>query len=149
MQTFSRARLATLCRALALGAALAPAISMAQTSLLTPDQQYEQDVKRCNAGQTAEDRATCLKEAGAAREAARQHKLDDKRDDHYARNALQRCNELPASQRSACVAEMQSPTRVEGSVSGGGVLRETVIPVPVGTPGSTTIMPAEPAPVVR
>nr|WP_231886109.1 hypothetical protein [Bordetella ansorpii] len=133
-------RLTTLCGALALGAALAPAVSMAQKSATTAQQQYQEDVKRCNAGQTSQDRRTCLQEAGAALQEARRNRLDDKQEGRYDQNALQRCKALPASQQQDCMTQMQSPTRVIGSVSGGGVLRETVIQVPAGTPGA---MPAQ------
>lgn len=143
MQTSVISRLTTLCGALALGAALAPAVSMAQKPSTTAQEQYQQDVKRCNAGQTNQDRKTCLQEAGAALQESRRNRLDDKQEGRYEQNAMQRCSALPASQQQDCMTQMQSPTRVMGSVSGGGVLRETVIQVPAGTPGAT---PAAPAP---
>jgi hypothetical protein len=52
---------------------------------------------------------------------------------------LQRCERLPAETRAACEMQMHGQnTTVHGSVSGGGVLRESTVTVPVGTPGSTT-----------
>nr|WP_260986274.1 hypothetical protein [Bordetella genomosp. 13] len=121
-----------------------PAVSMAQKSAdKSAQEQYKMDVQRCNAGQTNQDRRTCLQEAGAALQESRRNRLDDKQQGRYDQNAMQRCAALPTSQQQDCMTQMQSPTRVLGSVAGGGVLRETVIQVPAGTPGAT---PAAPAP---
>lgn len=49
---------------------------------------------------------------------------------------MMRCKNLPASQQQDCITQMTSGnTTTRGSVGGGGVLRETVIQVPAGTPG--------------
>lgn len=105
------------------------------------DAQYTQDVAKCKSGQTYEDRATCMKEAGAAQVERKRSGLSDPAS--ASQNAMDRCNALPGSQRNDCMAQMsgQGSTTVQGSVAGGGVLRETVIPVPAGTPGSTTMPP--------
>lgn len=105
--------------------------------------QYELDVQRCNTGQTHQDRATCLREAGAAREEAARNRLDNNQSANFDANATARCNNLPATQREDCLRQMASPSSVRGSVESGGVLRETVIQVPaqspgVGTPGVAT-----------
>lgn len=92
--------------------------------------QYERDVERCNTGQTHQSQKVCLQEAGAARDEARRQRLDDGQAGNYGNNAMDRCNKLPASQRNDCMLQMQQPSNVSGSVEGGGVLRETVIPVP-------------------
>lgn len=136
MQISTISRLTSLCGALALGAAFLPAASMAQ-SATSAQEQYKLDVQRCNAGQTNQDRRTCLQEAGAALQESRRNRLDDKQQGRYEQNATSRCSALPASQQQDCMTQMQSPTRVHGSVMGGGVLRETVIQVPAGTPGAT------------
>ncbi|ARP95425.1 hypothetical protein [Bordetella genomosp. 13] len=146
MQTSAISRLTSLCGALALGAALLPAASMAQSAAKSAQEQYRLDVQRCNAGQTNQDRRTCLQEAGAALEESRRNRLDDKQQGRYDQNALNRCSALPAAQQQDCMTQMQSPTRVHGSVMGGGVLRETIIQVPAGTPGSTPSSGYAPAP---
>jgi len=147
-------RYAPLCGALALGAAaLLPAVGQAQTRSTAPgadlsaiDAQYRRDVQRCNSGQTGQDRTACLREAGAARDEARRGRLDDRQNGRYQQNALERCKRLPASQQQDCLTQMNAPSRTSGSVEGGGVLRETVIPVPAtpASPAPMAPMPAQP-----
>lgn len=103
--------------------------------------QYKTDVARCKSGQTNQDEATCLREAGAALEEARRNRLSDGfTPAQRKQNALDRCNALPATQRQDCVTQMSSTnTTTEGSIGQGGVLRETVIPIP--TPSGATANP--------
>lgn len=109
--------------------------------------QYEQDVANCKSGKSNQDRATCMQEAGAARQEANRQNLKEGSADQHQQNMVDRCNRLPAASRQDCLTQMTSPTNVRGSVQGGGVLRETVIQVPAGTvPPSTTMPPATPAP---
>ncbi|MFF7056181.1 hypothetical protein ACFY89_05845 [Achromobacter spanius] len=109
--------------------------------------QYEQDVANCKNGKSNQDRATCMQEAGAARQEANRQNLKEGSTDQHQQNMVDRCNRLPAASRQDCLTQMSSPTNVRGSVQGGGVLRETVIQVPAGTvPPSTTMPPATPAP---
>ena len=109
--------------------------------------QYEQDVANCKSGKSNQDRATCMQEAGAARDEANRQNLKEGSTDQHQQNMVDRCNRLPAASRQDCLTQMTSPTNVRGSVQGGGVLRETVIQVPAGTvPPSTTMPPAAPAP---
>ncbi|TAM43719.1 MAG: hypothetical protein EPN61_07845 [Burkholderiaceae bacterium] len=89
--------------------------------------QYQRDRAACNAGQSSEDRATCLKEAGAALQAARSGQLTSESPADYQRNALRRCDEQPPRDRQDCVARMQNPA--QGSVDGGGLLRQAQTPV--------------------
>lgn len=98
--------------------------------------QYQLDVQRCNAGQTNQDRATCLQEAGAALEEAQRNRLDRGQSANYDTNAMARCDNLPQAQRDDCMRQMSAPSTVKGSVESGGVLRETVIPVPAQSSGS-------------
>lgn len=107
---------------------------------------YQQDRAACDRGQTAEDKATCLREAGAAfQESSRGH-LIDAGASLYQQNALLRCTALPPSDREACRARMQGQGTVSGSVAGGGLLREYVEEVPAVqdnvTPGGAA--PASP-----
>lgn len=99
--------------------------------------QYTQDVANCRNGSTQQALAACLREAGAAREEALRQNLQAGDPNQLAQNALARCTNLPEPARQNCITQMTSPdTVVRGSVQGGGVLRETEIPVPAGTPGS-------------
>lgn len=121
----------TLAAALVAGGALAAggAASEAQA-------RYQQERAACLAGESGQDRETCLREAGAAYAAARQGKLGDETAD-YARNALKRCVPLPDEERLDCEARMRGLGTTSGSVAGGGILRELVT-IEVGP------MPADP-----
>lgn len=93
---------------------------------------YRADRAACMSGHTQESRATCLREAGAADQAARRGNLQEP-NQNYAQNALSRCQLQPEGlSRQACVARIQDTgnTTVSGSVAGGGLLFETVTPVP-------------------
>ena len=65
----------------------------------------------------------------AARQAAAQGQLTGAPD--YLQNALARCSLQPPMERSACEARVRGTgqTEIEGSVLGGGVIRETVTPI--------------------
>ncbi len=111
---------------------------------LSPQAQYKLDIERCNTGQTNQDKATCKQEAGAALEEARRNRLNNGQAGSYQQNATQRCNALPEDQRQDCMLQMAGQnTTVQGSIGGGGVLRETTITIP-GEP-TTPAMPAMPA----
>ena len=97
---------------------------------------YERDRARCLSGQSQEDQATCLKEAGAARDAAVKGQLSDG-DGKLRKNARDRCDALSGDDRRDCIARVKdAPNTTEsGSVKGGGILRETVT-IETGTPAS-------------
>jgi len=95
---------------------------------------YQQELAVC--GHNQQDRAACIREAGAARQAAARGGLTSAPD--YRANALARCSLQPPTERSACEARVlgssgDSRAMVDGSVMGGGVIRESV---------TTTVMPA-------
>jgi hypothetical protein len=79
-----------------------------------------------------QDRAACLREAGAARQEARRNGLTTPAPKTEERNAMARCSEQPAAARAECEARIRGTgkTTVEGSVMGGGIIRETVTPIP-------------------
>lgn len=98
-----------------------------------PQTQYQQDVARCNTTPGI-DKQACLREAGAAEQAARQDKLGSPSAQAEDRNRTLRCDSLPADQRQNCTTLMDNAnTRTEGSVQSGGVLRETTITIPATT----------------
>jgi len=130
--------------ALTMGACLAGGAVQAQSSE-SIQARYTADVARCNRGDTNQDKATCLQEAGAARDEAQRNRLATP-GQNYQQNQTDRCSALPANQREACLTQMSGAnTTTEGSVMGGGVMRETTIDVPPGTPGSTLHVPDAPA----
>jgi hypothetical protein len=96
---------------------------------------YRRERASCMDGTSNEDRATCLKEAGAARDEARRGQLTDDRAAEQ-QNAVARCNGLPESDRVDCVRRVQGDGTVSGSAAGGGILRETVTIVPATPDGS-------------
>lgn len=88
---------------------------------------YQQEVAVC--GHIQQDRAACIREAGAARQAAAHGGLTSPPD--YLRNAIARCARQEPVDRAACEARVRGTgrTSVEGSVLGGGLIYETVTPV--------------------
>ena len=102
------------------------------------DAKYQRERAACMAGQTTnEDRATCLREAAAARDEARKGNLTSG-DGQLRKNAKDRCKVLSGDERADCIARMNGEGTTSGSVGGGGILREKVTIVPG--------KPAEPAP---
>ena len=105
------------------------------------NERYQRERAACVAGQTGQDRATCLKEAGAALAEARRGRLESGTDSGtMAANRLERCQRLPADQRPDCERLARGEGSQQGSVAGGGVLKELV----TRTVGPETA--AEPAP---
>lgn len=90
---------------------------------------YQRELAVCDHIQ--QDRASCIREAGAARQAAAQGQLTGAPD--YTQNALARCQPQPPSDRLACEQRVlgTGDTGIQGSVLGGGVIRETVTPLPM------------------
>jgi hypothetical protein len=130
-------------------AAMAANASTAANANSDIETRYRIDVERCNAGQTNQDKATCLREAGAARDEARRNRLNNG-NQSYSQNETARCQALPTDQRDECLLQMSGKdTTTQGSVGAGGVLRETTIVVPgtpapaAGTvPGTTSPVPS-------
>ena len=85
---------------------------------------YEQQRAKCISGQTNEDRATCLREAGAALEEAKRGNLNNQ--GNYRANSKDRCDVFTGDERLACIARSGSKGVVSGTPERGGVLRESV-----------------------
>ena len=108
---------------------------------------YAKERADCDAGRTAEDRATCLKEAGAAQQERKRNTLDN--NGSARQNAIERCNLVAAKDKADCLARIEGPsqanqtTTTSGSVAGGGVVRETKTTT-TGQP-TVVILPAPPA----
>ena len=86
---------------------------------------YRQERALCLSGQSNQDRATRLREAGAALAETRRGGLGDSSPD-YVRNAHQRCERLPDGDRRACDERMQGQGTTSGSAAAGGIYRELV-----------------------
>lgn len=78
----------------------------------------------------AQDRAACLRESGAAAQESRREGLTEPADKAQQQNATTRCGNQPANAKADCEARTGdgARTKTEGSVAGGGILRETVTP---------------------
>lgn len=92
-------------------------------------QRYQQERAVCLSGESNQDRATCLREAGAALQEARRGGLDSGGAPEFERNRTIRCNALPAGDREDCERRMQGEGVTTGSAQQGGVLRELSTPV--------------------
>jgi hypothetical protein len=116
---------------LALGMSQAMAAGATGPELAAAKARYQQDTALCRSGQSNQARQTCLTEARNALQAARRGSLSGT-DADTASNAMQRCTvHKDALDRRACEARVHGEdTRAEGSVGGGGILRETTILVP-------------------
>lgn len=81
-----------------------------------------------------QDSAACAREAGAAKQEARRGGLTIPGPAAEKDNALERCNAQPPAARAECEARITGAgkTSVEGSVLGGGLIRETTTPVEPG-----------------
>ncbi|MDP9912020.1 hypothetical protein J2W27_004144 [Variovorax boronicumulans] len=117
---------------------------------------YQQEIAVC--GHNQQDRAACIREAGAARQAAARGGLTSAPD--YRANAVARCGLQPPAERADCEARVLGSagnirSNVDGSVMGGGVIRESVSTRVVNIPAATlpppmpAPMPAEPMPMPR
>ena len=110
-------------------------------------EQYRIDVERCRSGQTSQDTKTCIREAGAALQEARRHRLIEGTPS-FDQNQRARCERLTGTQREDCLRLMADPNpEIRGSVDGGGIIRETTITIPATgtTPGyGEGLTPASP-----
>ena len=99
---------------------------------------YQQEIAVC--GHNQQDRAACIREAGAARQAAARGGLTSAPD--YRANAVARCGLQPPAERADCEARVLGSagnirSNVDGSVMGGGVIRESVSTRVVNIPAAT------------
>lgn len=100
----------------------------------SPEATYRYERQKCLSGRSHQDRATCLKEAGAALAEARRGRLDNGVSERQlAENRVARCAAQPESERADCERLARGEGTVVGSVEGGGVVKELVTRQ-VGTP---------------
>lgn len=87
------------------------------------------EMAACMSGKSPQAKATCITEVRNANAEKRAGKLGNSGD--FSANALMRCEVFKsADDQSACKARVMSDNNAQGSVAGGGVLREaeTVVP---------------------
>ena len=88
----------------------------------------QSEMAACNSGKTQQDRITCITEVQNANAAKRAGKLDNA-GGQFDANAVQRCKVLSGEEKIACEARIAGYGNNQGSVAGGGVIRqvETVV----------------------
>lgn len=92
--------------------------------------QYKSDLALCDSNRATESRTACRAEAARAYGEAKRGALTDATPSQYAQNARLRCDALKGIERSSCLERMNGAGKVEGSVAGGGILRENTVTVP-------------------
>ena len=89
----------------------------------------------CTPAGAQSDPAACRREGGAAKQEAARGGLTSPSTPEQGRNGTDRCGSLPAGERADCMKRMGASgsagtTTSSGSVGSGGIIRETVTPVP-------------------
>lgn len=131
---------------LALGAASAQVASIAGTALpgtagIDNSGSYQSEVQSCLSGKTQQDQATCLREARNAHADKARGVLEHSGENLQA-NAMARCDVFTASEdKAACQARLMGYGEVEGSVAGGGLIREVETVVPPAGASTFTVNP--------
>jgi len=113
--------------ALVAAAASPAAWSAGDKQLSAAQERYNQERARCLSGASHQDRATCLREAGAALQESQRGGLATSSD--LSANATARCEAQPAADREACIQRIMGAGSTQGSVESGGVIRQTETPV--------------------
>jgi hypothetical protein len=100
----------------------------AATHLSEAQLRYKQERAVCMNGQSNQERATCLKEAGAAYAEAKRDSLGRSDASALQRNQQLRCEALKGSDREDCLRRMSGEGVTSGSAQQGGILRELTRP---------------------
>jgi hypothetical protein len=131
---------------LAVGAATAQVATAGSTGIDATGS-YQSEVQACMSGQTQQDRTDCLKEARNANADKKRGVLDTQ--GSLEANAMTRCSAFTSGEdKAACQARVMGMGSAEGSVAGGGVVREVeTVVLPAGQ-SSVTIEPRTSDPVV-
>lgn len=108
---------------------------------------FQQEAQACLSGRTQQDRDTCMEEARNAQADKRRGVLDTS--GNLEANAMSRCNVFTSGEdKAACQARVMGMGNADGSVAGGGVIREVeTVVLPAGQ-NSVTIEPKTADPVV-
>ena len=83
----------------------------------------QSEMAACNNGTTQQSRATCITEVQNANAAKRAGKIDNS-GGQFESNAMARCDVLDGEDKLACKARVLGYGNPQGSVAGGGVIRE-------------------------
>ena len=109
---------------------------------------YQAEVQACMSGKTQQDQATCLKEARNAAADKNRGRLNAYGE--HEQNAMARCDvHQTAEDRAACQARILGYGSVDGSVAGGGLVREVeTVVMPAGQHSITVEPQTDAGPVV-
>jgi hypothetical protein len=109
---------------------------------------YQSEVQACMSGKTQQDQATCLKEARNAAAEKNRGRLNAYGE--HEQNAMARCDiHQTAEDRAACEARVLGYGNVDGSVAGGGLVREVeTVVMPAGQHSITVEPKTDAGPVV-
>ena len=131
---------------LAVGAATAQ-VAISGTTGIDATGSYQSEVNACMSGLTQQDRSDCLKEARNANADKRRGVLDTQ--GSLEANAMRRCDVFTTGEdKAACQARTMGMGSAEGSVAGGGLIKEVeTVVLPAGQ-SSVTIEPKTSDPVV-
>lgn len=91
------------------------------------------EIAACNNGSSPQSRDTCLTEARNSAAERRAGQSNSSVSATFEVNAMQRCDVLQGDDKVACQARMKGAGTSQGSVGGGGVIREIEIVVPATT----------------
>ncbi|MBA3594229.1 MAG: hypothetical protein M3Q12_12685 [Pseudomonadota bacterium] len=153
-QSASRTTITRLLAAMGLSLLMAAGAAVAQvpitatgTTGIDASGNAQKERQACMTDRTQQDQATCLREVNNAAAEKRSGKLDNS-GAQFDANARQRCEVLTGEDRVACEARVMGYGNTQGSVAGGGVIREveTVVVPPGAT--SVRIEPTTNAPVL-
>lgn len=124
---------------LAVGAATAQ-VATTGTTGIDASGSYQSEVQACMSGKTQQDRDTCLKEARNAAAEKNRGRLETY--GAHDQHAKQRCEvHKTGEDRAACEARVMGMGGVDGSVAGGGLIREVETVVMPAGQNSVTIEP--------
>ncbi len=135
------------------GAVGAQAQTASGTTGIDASGDAKSEMAACRSGKTQQDRETCMREVRSAQAEKRAGKLDNTQGQSSA-NAVQRCEVFKGEEKVACQARIAGVGNNQGSVAGGGVIREVetvVVPAdatnvriqPQTQSGSIVVIPEE------
>lgn len=112
---------------------LCASTALAASALTLPQAQarYRQDLAECERPDIGQDPANCRLEVRRALAEAQRGGFNNPPGDYQA-NVLRRCAVHQGDARTQCEARMRADSTVQGSVAGGGILRQsiTITPAP-------------------
>lgn len=127
---------------LAVGAATAQVAT--STTGIDNSGSYRSEVNACMSGQTQQSREDCLKEARNAAAEKNRGRLET-----YSDHAMARCEvHRTGEDKAACKARVMGMGSTEGSVAGGGLIRESETVVLPDGQASVTVVPQTSDPIV-